>query len=128
MRQLRTSAMLGYSMRLTSMCLRRSTRLHTLAFTGSGPVTWSYFLMLLGRPDVKPDTWIVRFVEQALGRPVAPTEAQDLLRDAAREMEVPASTLDHSVWSHIRAQAKRRRNTVGWQMSTDTAGLPSAES
>jgi hypothetical protein len=69
--------------------------------------------MLLGRLDVKPDTWIVRFTEQALGRTVAPTEAQALLRDAAREMDIPASTLDHSVWSYLRNQAKRRRNRAG---------------
>jgi len=82
---------------------------------GLGPVTWSYFLMLLGRRDVKPDTWIIRFVEQALDRTVAPTEAQDLLRDTARQMDIPASTLDHRVWSHMRAQAKWRRRRTGSQ-------------
>jgi hypothetical protein len=37
---------------------------------GLGPVTWDYFLMLLGTPGVKADTWIVRFAADALGRHV----------------------------------------------------------
>jgi hypothetical protein len=43
---------------------RRQPEAHAayLSVKGCGPVTWSYFRMLLGEDDVKPDTWVMRFV------------------------------------------------------------------
>lgn len=74
---------------------------------GLGPVTWEYLLMLVGKPGVKADTWICRFVEAALSRPVAPHEAGALVREAARLREVSPTELDHAIWSHM----SRRRVT-----------------
>jgi hypothetical protein len=34
---------------------------------GLGPVTWDYFLMLVGHDGVKADTLVTRFVTEALG-------------------------------------------------------------
>jgi hypothetical protein len=76
---------------------------------GLGPVTWVYFLMLLGKPGVKADTWIIRFVEESLDqdRRVGPDEARELLVAAAGELGVDASRLDHNVWTYMR---RRRVN------------------
>jgi len=54
---------------------------------GLGPVTWTYFTMLLGQPGVKADTWIVRFVTDALSRPrsVPSTQAEALVTAAAEQ-------------------------------------------
>lgn len=35
---------------------------------GLGKVTWTYLMMLLGVPGVKADTWVCRFVNDALGK------------------------------------------------------------
>lgn len=73
-----------------------------LSVKGCGSVTWSYFGMLLGLPDVKADTWIVRFVEKALARPVRPEEARELLATVATARAVSATALDHAVWEYAR--------------------------
>lgn len=70
---------------------------------GLGPVTWTYFHMLLGKPGVKPDTWILRFLREALGRPVGTDEARELVAKAAVELRVDETTLDHAIWSHRRS-------------------------
>ena len=68
---------------------------------GLGPVTWQYFLMLVGHDGVKPDTLVSRFVEAAIGRmPDAPTVTH-LVTRAAEHLGVPAAALDHSIWRHM---------------------------
>ncbi|WP_344812898.1 hypothetical protein [Microlunatus aurantiacus] len=80
-----------------------------LSVRGSGPVTWTYFGMLLGVSGVKADTWIVRFVRDAVGRSVTPTEAEALVSAAAAELSVPDSQLDHAIWQAARSSARRSR-------------------
>ncbi|SDU17943.1 hypothetical protein [Jiangella alkaliphila] len=79
---------------------------HKAAYTsvrGLGPVTWEYFLMLLGTPGVKADTWITRFVSEALdGRTVTSTEARALVIRVAEKLQVSPTLLDHAIWSHRR--------------------------
>lgn len=80
---------------------------HKRAYTnvnGLGSVTWEYLLMLLGVPGVKADTWIVRFVNETLGRPVSSAEARTVLLAAAKEVGVSTSALDHSIWNHMRSR------------------------
>lgn len=80
---------------------------HRRAYTGVrglGPVTWAYFAMLIGHPGVKADTWVTRFVSQALGRDVPAEEAENLLVQVAQELQVPATDLDHAVWRFMRAK------------------------
>lgn len=70
---------------------------------GLGPVTWEYFGMLLNKPGVKADTWIIRFVERAVGRTdVSPGEAHDLVVTAADRLGVNPIELDHALWDHER--------------------------
>lgn len=69
---------------------------------GCGPVTWSYFGMLLGHPDVKADTWIIRYVSAALNRKVTSEEARQLLVRVAQDRGVDPTRLDHEVWNYAR--------------------------
>lgn len=89
--------------------------LHKSAYTrvhGLGGVTWEYFTMLLGKPGVKADRWIIAWVSYVLRRserPVTSHEAGDLLRGAHSRLidtdgrNAPSLTqLDHAIWSHAR--------------------------
>lgn len=78
-----------------------------LSIRGCGPVTWTYFGMLLGEPGVKADTWIVRFVHDALGRSVTSTEAEALVSEAAAELRVSNSQLDHAIWQAARSSSRK---------------------
>lgn len=75
------------------------------AISGVGDVTFSYFLMLLGYPDVKADRMICRFVADALGRDsIDSTSARRLIREVAVRMKMDPRDLDHATW-----QWQRRR-------------------
>jgi len=65
---------------------------------GLGPVTWRYFTMLLGTPGVKADTWIIRFVSDALSRQVSSAEAEELIGAVADALGVDRTSLDHAIW------------------------------
>lgn len=73
---------------------------------GLGNVTFRYLRMLLGLEDVKADTWVLRFVEEAVGRPVEGNEASSLMHQAAARFAEQQSTtmpttptdLDHAIW------------------------------
>jgi hypothetical protein len=66
---------------------------------GVGRETWHYMLMLLGKPDVKVDTMISRFMENAFGSPVGSKQARKLVKDAAKTYGVTATELDHAIWA-----------------------------
>ena len=68
---------------------------------GPGPVTWQYFLILVGHDGVKPDTLVTRFVAQAIGREPDARTITRLVTDAAKALGVPAAALDHSIWRYI---------------------------
>ncbi len=78
---------------------------------GLGPVTWTYFTMLLGQPGVKADTWIVRFVTDALSspHPVPSKQAEALVTAAAEQLEVSPTALDHAIWRHLSTTARMRQ-------------------
>ena len=68
--------------------------------SGLGPITWEYLTMLLDSDGVKADTWITRFVQHALQRPVSNEEAGALVEEAAQKLEVTEKSLDHAIWSY----------------------------
>lgn len=68
---------------------------------GLGPVTWDYFLMLVGHDGVKADTLVTRFVVEALGRRSESKEVARLVTKAAERMSMSVSALDHSIWRHM---------------------------
>ncbi|WP_289020129.1 hypothetical protein [uncultured Ornithinimicrobium sp.] len=84
---------------------RAYTRVH-----GLGGVTWEYFTMLLGRPGVKADTWVTRWVSSHVGREVTSREAHDLLTQVAGRLVDPdmdsphafLTRLDHQIWRAAR--------------------------
>jgi hypothetical protein len=84
--------------------LDASNTAHRAAYTGVrglGPVTWEYLLMLLGHPGVKADTWIRRFVADAIGREPEASEAGSLVKAAATALSVEPTDLDHAIWRHM---------------------------
>lgn len=73
------------------------------AVHGLGPVTWEYLGMLLGKPGVKADRWILRFVSRGLGRDLSPTEARSLLHEVADHLDATPTELDHAIWAYERS-------------------------
>jgi hypothetical protein len=79
-----------------------------LSVKGCGPVTWAYFRMLLGFEDVKPDTWVMRFVQDAVSGVTSTEVASRLVHEVAELMDVSPADLDHAIWRYQRAHAPAR--------------------
>lgn len=60
---------------------------------GLGPITWQYFLMLLGNDGVKPDVLVTRFIEEALGRIVGYTEVIQIAKESGRRLDKSVGAL-----------------------------------
>jgi hypothetical protein len=71
---------------------------------GVGYATTNYFLMLLGRPGVKPDTMVLRFLKDSLGRATPVREADAIVTAVAARIGVQAHELDHAIWAYQRRQ------------------------
>lgn len=71
---------------------------------GLGWVTWEYFGMLLGRPGVKADRWVVQAVSNAVGRPVTPAAARDVVLGAAAALKWSPTALEHALWAFERSR------------------------
>jgi hypothetical protein len=77
---------------------------------GLGWITFEYFLMLLGRPGIKADTMIARFVNTALAsenlEPVDAKTAHELLTEIFERYNKDhwkkLSNLDHAIWRYQR--------------------------
>lgn len=110
---LKAQAITEAARRLSDVGLRHASDVDPLAVPqrraylgvrGLGPVTWEYFLMLLGRPGVKADTWITRFVHEATGKHYLPDQVRDLVVAASRELDVAPVALDHAIWDYMRSR------------------------
>ncbi len=86
----------------------RQKRAYT-SVRGLGWVTWEYFGMLLGRPGVKADRWVVQAVSNAVRRPVTPTVARDIVLGAAAALEKNPTVLEHALWAFERAERATER-------------------
>jgi hypothetical protein len=71
---------------------------------GLGWVTWEYFGMLLGRPGVKADRWVVQAVTNAVGRQVTPAVARDVVLRAASALGKNPTVLEHALWAFERTR------------------------
>ena len=69
---------------------------------GLGPVTWTYLGMLLGHSGVKADRMICRYVSDAVGHDVDPSDAAVLVTEVAASLGKSASELDHAIWTFQR--------------------------
>lgn len=70
---------------------------------GIGYATANYFLMLLGRPGVKPDRMVHRFINDAMtaaGQPdrLSDPAAEALVNAAASEIGSEGYQLEHAIW------------------------------
>lgn len=72
---------------------------------GLGEVTFAYFTMLLGEPGVKADTWVGRFVAEAIGREVSSAYTEQLVKGAAGHYGVDPRVLDHTIWVYMRTRS-----------------------
>ena len=70
---------------------------------GLGPTVYQWLVMRLGVETVKPDVHVLRFVRDAIGRPVNEAEAVAALEQVARRLGVRANLLDWSIWEHERS-------------------------
>lgn len=82
---------------------RRQKRAYT-SVRGLGWVTWEYFGMLLGRPGVKADRWVVQAVSNAVRRPVSPAVARDVVLGAAAALDRSPTVLEHALWAFERSR------------------------
>jgi hypothetical protein len=71
---------------------------------GLGWVTWEYFGMLLGRPGVKADRWVIQAVSTAVERRVTAVEARDVVLATAHDMGESPTRLEHALWAFERAR------------------------
>lgn len=83
------------------------------AVKGLGWVTYEYFTMLLGKPGIKADTMICRFVDTALVEEgLGPVDAHTARRlveavQVAAYPHIELNHFDHAIWLHQRAVSKR---------------------
>ena len=75
---------------------------------GLGIAVYHGLVMRLGVETVKPDVHILRFVSDAIGRPVNELEAVEALEQVAKRLGFSARTLDWSIWEYQRALVGRR--------------------
>lgn len=81
----------------------RQKRAYT-SVRGLGWITWEYFGMLLGRPGVKADRWVVQAVSKGVRRrPVTPTVARDVVLGTASALDRSPTALEHALWAFERA-------------------------
>jgi hypothetical protein len=69
---------------------------------GLGPAVYRWLVMRSGVETVKPDTHILRFVANAIGRAVTESEAVDSLETVATRIGAQARVLDWSIWEYQR--------------------------
>lgn len=91
--------------------IRAMTSIH-----GIGEATYRYFLMLAGDDRlVKPDTMILRFIQNALGASVNETEAVRLIQAVSQQLlpqypKLNPRLLDYMIWSWQRDQSDASKN------------------
>ena len=75
---------------------------------GLGTAVYHGLVMRLGVETVKPDVHILRFVSDAIGRPVSELEAVESLEEVAKRLDLSPRVLDWSIWEYQRALVRRR--------------------
>lgn len=91
-----------------------------LRVRGIGPKTLDYFGILAGRRErAAVDVWLLRFLAESGLSGLDYDEAQAVLQAAARELDIDASVLDHSVWLYMSGRAA---TALGAEMTTPQGG------
>jgi hypothetical protein len=80
---------------------RQSLKRAWTSVVGLGSVTWEYLGMLLGRPGVKADVMIRRFVANAIEQDdVSADRARLLIVATAHQLAADLTALDHAIWHY----------------------------
>jgi hypothetical protein len=66
-----------------------------------GPAILRWLQLRLGLPTVKPDRWVLRFVESAIGRRPNPTEAVEALVSIALQLGWEPFALDSAIYNSM---------------------------
>ena len=74
---------------------------------GLGNAVYHGLVMRLGVETVKPDVHILRFVADAIGRPMNELETIEALEEVATRLNLSPRTLDWSIWEYQRALGRR---------------------
>ena len=74
---------------------------------GLGTAVYHGLVMRLGVETVKPDVHILRFVSDAIGRPVNELEAVEGLEQVAKRLDLSPRMLDWSIWEYQRSLRSR---------------------
>jgi len=74
---------------------------------GLGTAVYHGLVMRLGVETVKPDVHILRFVSDAIGRPVNELEAVEALEQVAQRLDLRPRVLDWSIWEYQRSLRSR---------------------
>jgi hypothetical protein len=74
---------------------------------GLGTAVYHGLVMRLGVETVKPDVHILRFVSDAIGRPVNELEAVEALEEVAKRLDLSPRVLDWSIWEYQRSLRSR---------------------
>jgi len=74
---------------------------------GLGTAVYHGLVMRLGVETVKPDVHILRFVADAIGRPMNELETIEALEEVATRLNLSPRTLDWSIWEYQRALGRR---------------------
>jgi len=72
---------------------------------GLGAAAYAWLVMRLGVDTVKPDLWIHRFTQQAIGRDLDDTTLVDVITEAAHRVGRQARELDGGIWEMMRGEA-----------------------
>lgn len=94
---------------------------------GIGEATFRYFLMLAGDEQMaKPDTMILRFIQNALGRNVLEAEAVSLIQAVSKQVlpqypNLNPRLLDYLIWSWQRSQSISKNNPISNQKKSKSS-------
>jgi hypothetical protein len=80
---------------------------------GLGIAVYHGLVMRLGVETVKPDVHILRFVADAIGRPVNELETVEALEEVATRLNLSPRALDWSIWEYQRALPSGRGPRTG---------------
>ena len=69
-----------------------------------GPIIFRWLVMRQGVDTVKPDIWVHRYIEEAIGYSLSNKEAVQTVERAAREMGLKAYELDLRIWEYQRSR------------------------
>lgn len=86
-----------------------STKRAMKRVSGVGFATTNYFLMNLGKPGVKPDTMIHRFIKDATDERLSDARAAELIEACAQVLGVKSHDLDYAIWGSESSKAQGGR-------------------